>query len=72
VNDKTAADGRQADQRIETGSGSGAVPATAEALVAELHAARARLAEQIGRVIVGQHAVVDEVLVALFAQGHCC
>ena len=46
-------------------------PENVESLVAELHAARARLAEQVGRVIIGQHAVVEQVLVALFAQGHC-
>ncbi len=32
---------------------------------------RARLLEQIGRVIVGQQQVVEEVLVALVAGGHC-
>lgn len=35
--------------------------------------ARARLAilEQVGKVIVGQQAVIEDLLVALFAQGHC-
>jgi MoxR-like ATPase len=47
------------------------LPDEAEAQVAELHAAHVRLQEQIGRVIVGQRAVVEQVLVALFAQGHC-
>ena len=47
------------------------LPADAEALVAGLHAAHVRLVEQMGRVIVGQHAVIEQVLVALFAQGHC-
>ena len=45
--------------------------ANAEALVTSLHAAHARMVEQIGRVIVGQRAVIEQVLVALFAQGHC-
>ena len=46
-------------------------PETAEALVAALHAAHARMLEQIGQVIIGQRAVIEQVLVALFAQGHC-
>jgi MoxR-like ATPase len=30
-----------------------------------------RLREQIGRVIIGQHEVVDDLLTAIFARGHC-
>jgi MoxR-like ATPase len=45
--------------------------ARARQAVAALHVARTALAEQIGRVIVGQREVVEQVLVALFAQGHC-
>ncbi len=45
--------------------------ADAEQAVREIHAARARLEEQVGRVIIGQKQVVDQVLTALFAQGHC-
>lgn len=37
----------------------------------ELREARERLLAQIRRVIVGQDAVVEQVLTALFAQGHC-
>lgn len=37
----------------------------------ELREARTRLLAQVGRVIVGQQAVVEQVLTALFAQGHC-
>jgi MoxR-like ATPase len=47
------------------------LPADAESLVASLHAVHARLVEQMARVIVGQRAVIEQVLVALFAQGHC-
>jgi len=36
-----------------------------------LHAAHAALTDQIGRVIVGQDRVVRELLVSLFAGGHC-
>ncbi|MGI6495619.1 MAG: AAA family ATPase [Kiritimatiellia bacterium] len=42
-----------------------------EERVAALHEACERLREQIARVIIGQRHVVDEVLVALFARGHC-
>jgi MoxR-like ATPase len=41
------------------------------ALLGMAKATRDRLLEQIGRVIVGQRRVVDLMLTALFAQGHC-
>jgi MoxR-like ATPase len=43
---------------------------TAEA-VAALHKARERILEQLGTIVVGQNQVVAQVLVAMFAQGHC-
>ncbi len=47
-------------------------PAPAEAqAVQELAAAYERMTEQIGKVIVGQHAVVEQLLMALFSRGHC-
>ncbi len=36
-----------------------------------LHKAYADLKEQIGRVIVGQDDVIDQLLIALFSRGHC-
>ena len=36
-----------------------------------LHAARDRILEQLGRVIVGQSAVIEELLICLFSRGHC-
>jgi len=36
-----------------------------------LHKAYADLKEQIGRVIIGQDAVIDQLLIALFSRGHC-
>ena len=42
-----------------------------EAAVAELQRAHEALLAQIGRVIIGQSSVIDQVLVAFFAQGHC-
>ena len=43
----------------------------AAAMVDELAAARKKILEQIRRVIVGQDQVIDELLLALFADGHC-
>ena len=37
----------------------------------ELRAAYERIRAELGKVIVGQHEVVDQLLIALFAGGHC-
>ncbi len=42
-----------------------------EEAVSHLHKAEGRIAEQLARVVVGQSAVVKQILVALFARGHC-
>src|SRR5437773_5337881 len=47
-----------------------AVPAEAQA-VRDLAAAYQQMTEQIGKVIVGQKEVVEELLMALFSRGHC-
>jgi len=39
--------------------------------VAQLKAARDRIAAELGKVIVGQARVIDELLIALLSQGHC-
>ncbi|MFM8284666.1 MAG: AAA family ATPase [Planctomycetaceae bacterium] len=41
------------------------------AAVERLHAAHDRILEQLSRVIVGQHQVVEELLISLFSRGHC-
>src|SRR6516225_6718574 len=47
-------------------------PAPAEVqAVRDLAAAYAQMTEQIGRVIVGQHEVVEQLLMAMFSRGHC-
>jgi MoxR-like ATPase len=46
------------------------VPAEAQA-VRELAAAYAQMIEQIGKVIVGQKEVIEQLLMALFSRGHC-
>jgi MoxR-like ATPase len=47
-------------------------PAVTEAeFVRELAAAYDQMTEQIGRVIVGQNEVVEQLLMALFSRGHC-
>ena len=40
-------------------------------MVAELNEAYRLITEQLGRVIVGQQKVIEELLVAMFARGHC-
>src|SRR5215470_3115170 len=52
--------------RIETGNGSRDLEA-----VAEIARARAEIRREVEKRIVGQHRVVDHLLVALFARGHC-
>jgi MoxR-like ATPase len=39
--------------------------------VRQLHDAYRLITEQLGRVIVGQQQVIDELLIAMFARGHC-
>jgi MoxR-like ATPase len=41
------------------------------AAILKLGEARSRLKNEISRVIVGQEAIVDDLLTAIFAQGHC-
>jgi MoxR-like ATPase len=45
-------------------------PAEAKA-VRDLAAAYAQMTAQIGKVIVGQHEVIEQLLMALFSRGHC-
>ena len=60
--------------QFELRNGAGA-PATLlddpEAAARRLQAALARIKEEMARVVIGQAAVVDQVLTALFARGHC-
>ncbi len=39
--------------------------------VKEISAAYERMSEQIGKVIVGQHRVIEEMMIALLSRGHC-
>ncbi len=39
--------------------------------IARLGAALEQIKEQLGRVIVGQHDVIEQMLIALFSRGHC-
>ena len=41
------------------------------AAVEKLGSARQKIVDQLGRVIVGQAAVIEELLISLFARGHC-
>ena len=40
-------------------------------VVAQLQTARQKVLEQLSQVIIGQTEVIDELLIAVFAQGHC-
>lgn len=42
-----------------------------ETLTAKLREAREKVLEQLSQVIVGQTAVIDELLISIFAKGHC-
>jgi MoxR-like ATPase len=57
----------------EAGAGvrDGAPRASDEELMKEMGRARARIRAEIAKRIVGQDAVIDQLLVALFSRGHC-
>jgi MoxR-like ATPase len=42
-----------------------------QASIDKLAAARSQLLDQLSKVIVGQHQVIDELLISLFSRGHC-
>ncbi|TWU37616.1 ATPase family associated with various cellular activities (AAA) [Novipirellula aureliae] len=42
-----------------------------EADANRLHEARKRIIEQLGKIIVGQEKVIDEIMICLFSRGHC-
>src|SRR3954464_4364041 len=46
-------------------------PAAEAEVVRHLTTAHQQMTEQIGKVIVGQHEVVEQLLMALFSRGHC-
>src|SRR5689334_14985194 len=50
----------------------GVLPAPSDAeLIEELARARERIAQEIGKRVVGQDAVIEQLLIALFSRGHC-
>jgi len=42
-----------------------------EALVQELNTTYSRITEEIGKVIIGQREILEQLLIALFSRGHC-
>ncbi|TWT84015.1 ATPase family associated with various cellular activities (AAA) [Planctomycetes bacterium CA13] len=42
-----------------------------DAETGRLHEARSRIIEQLGKIIVGQERVIDEIMICLFSRGHC-
>ncbi len=53
-----------------TAEGAGNGEMLSEADASRLHEARRRILEQLGKVIVGQEHVIDEILICLFSRGH--
>ncbi len=51
-------------------NGSGDQPISNDS-IARLQAARQRITAQLGKVIVGQQDVIDELLISIFSRGHC-
>jgi MoxR-like ATPase len=51
-------------------NGNGDKPISSES-IARLQAARERITAQLGKVIVGQQDVIDELLISIFSRGHC-
>ena len=47
------------------------LPDTDAATFEQLTAARPRILAELGKAIVGQHEVIEQILIALFAGGHC-
>ncbi|MGA2617787.1 MAG: MoxR family ATPase [Thermoguttaceae bacterium] len=47
------------------------LPSQDTAAIEKLTAARRKIVDQLSRVIVGQNAVIDELLISLFSRGHC-
>ena len=51
-------------------NGNGNTPISSES-IARLQAARQRITAQLGKVIVGQQDVIDQLLICIFSRGHC-
>jgi MoxR-like ATPase len=49
----------------------GAAPTLTSEGIAQLRAARDAILAEVGKVVIGQREVVEQILVALFARGHC-
>jgi MoxR-like ATPase len=47
------------------------IPNSDHATFEQLQAARPRILAELGKAIVGQHEVIEQILIALFAGGHC-
>jgi MoxR-like ATPase len=56
---------------LESVPGGHSVIADPQKAAADLHAAEKRIAAEMARVVIGQGDVVRQILVALFARGHC-
>ena len=65
------ADAKNNDTSTDKGQGAKSVPKDRDAAIAALSAAREKIVSEVGKIIFGQVDVMDQVLTAFFARGHC-
>ena len=69
--EKEAVDKQAVEPERRTSAAEGPILDNPEAAVAQLNTAMERIRTEMARVIIGQGEVVNQILVALFARGHC-
>ncbi|HOD81348.1 MAG: ATPase family associated with various cellular activities (AAA) [Planctomycetes bacterium ADurb.Bin126] len=58
-------------ETVQAGTDSRDIPKETRQAVAALAGAREKIIAEVGKIIVGQRSVIEEVLTAFFARGHC-
>ena len=71
ITEPIEASGEVVASEADTGGGNGQTAAASREAIDQLSAAYGRMREEIGKAIVGQHKIVDQLLVSLFSGGHC-
>ncbi|GAC1341043.1 MAG: MoxR family ATPase [Myxococcales bacterium] len=67
-----SADAPRGSNGLPVSAGGAAGPGASDAeLIGELAAAKKQIQTEIGKRVVGQEAVIEQLLIALFARGHC-
>ena len=70
ITEPTGVTGEVVASETDMGDENSQAAASREA-IDQLSAAYSRMREEIGKAIVGQHEIVDQLLVSLFSGGHC-